>query len=215
MASSSKKLTSRRLERAPNPTLAIGQLGGHVKRGITHPRGKRTGKTMALLSALPLADDSDRLVLVFMDRADPAESFDYLPHKGDNAVIIAPRSEVHLSVINGVCPGDWKGTKVAYGPTMIEPVDLDVDHIGMDVAASDKWVDLVDEIGCDCSKIGGYPLWANEPVDVERLTGKELVFHHRLTSDVVDFKLGDGGVIFVFVTPDGTDGCVCWQQATY
>ena len=85
MAKSNNKLISRTLVRAPNPTLAIGQLGGHVKRGITHPRGKRTGKSMALISALPLAPGSDRMVLTFLDRSDPAESFDYLPHKGDNA----------------------------------------------------------------------------------------------------------------------------------
>lgn len=215
MPAPSKKLTSRSLMRAANPTLAIGQLGGHVKRGVEHPRGKRTGKTMALISALPLAPGSDRMVLVFMDRSDPAESFDYLPHKGDNAVVIVPKSEVFLSIVNGVCPGDWKGMKVAYGDEIEEPTDLDVDPTGLGVEESDKWVDLVDELGVDCSKVGGYPLWANEPVDVEKLTGKTLVFHHRLPSDLVDFKLGDGGVVYVFVTPDGTDGCVCWQQAKY
>ncbi len=212
--------TSRPLLRAPNPTIAVGQLGGHVKRGVAHPKGKRTGKTMALVSALPLAlpgdAASDQMVLVFMDRSDPGETWDYLPHKGDNAVIIAPKSEVHLSVIHGVCPGDWKGHKVAHGPEIQEPTDLDVDPTGMDVAASDRWVDLVDELGCDCSKQGGYPLWANEPIDVEGLTKqKDLVFHHRLTSDLVDFKLGDGGVIYVFITADRTAGYVCWQQAKF
>lgn len=215
MSSSNKSLVSRTLMRASNPTLAIGQLGGHVKRGVDHPRGKRTGKTMALVSALPLADDDTRMVLTFLDRSDPAESFDYLPHKGDNAVLIVPKAEVHLSIVNGVCPGDVKGMKVQFDKTIIEPVDLDVDQTGMDVTASDKWVDLVDELGCDCTKVGGYPLWANEPVDVEKLTQTSLVFHHRLTADLVDFKLGDGGVIYVFTTPDGSAGAVCWQQATY
>ena len=165
-------MISRPLVRASNPTLAIGQLGGHVKRGFKHPRGQRTGKTMALVSALPLADDSDKLVLSFMDRSDPFESFDNLPHKGDNAVVIVPKSEVFLSVINGVCPGDWKGFKVTYGDDIDEPTDLDVDSTGMDMAASDKWVDLVDELGCDCSKVGGYPLWANAPLDVALLVGR-------------------------------------------
>ncbi len=215
MAASNKKLISRPLVRAPNPTLAIGQLGGHVKRGVEHPRGKRTGKSMALISALPLAPGSDRMVLTFLDRAEPAESFDYLPHKGDNAVIIVPKSEVHLSIVNGVCPGDWKGAKVGYGDEIAEPVDLDVDPTGLGVKESDAWVDLVDELGCDCSKVGGYPLWANEPIDIEKLTKLDLVFHHRLTADLVDFKLGDGGVVYVFTTPDGTQGCVCWQQAKY
>jgi hypothetical protein len=201
--------------RAPNPLLAIGQLGGHVKRGFPHPRGKRTGKTMALVSALPLSADSDRLVLAFMDRSDPPESFDYLPHKGDNAVVIVPKSEVHLSVINGVCPGDWKGVKVSHGEAIDEPVDLDVDATGLDLAASDRWVDLVDELGCDCSKIGGYPLWANAPLDIERLVGRAQRFHHRLTADLVDFKLGDGGVIYVFTDEDGDAGSLCWQQAKY
>ena len=201
--------------RSPNPLLAVGQLGGHVKRGFPHPRGKRTGKTMALVSALPLSADSDRLVLAFMDRSDPSESFDYLPHKGDNAVVIVPKAEVHLSVINGVCPGDWKGAKVGLGDEIDEPVDLDVDATGLDMAASDRWVDLVDELGCDCSKLGGYPLWANAPIDVERLVGRSQRFHHRLTSDVVDFKLGDGGVIYVFVDEDGETGSLCWQQAKY
>jgi hypothetical protein len=209
-------MISRPLVRAPNPTLAVGQLGGHVKRGFPHPRGQRTGKTMALVSALPLADDSDKLVLSFMDRSDPYESFDNLPHKGDNAVVIVPKAEVFLSVINGVCPGDWKGLKVAYGEEIDEPVDLDVDPTGLDLDASDRWVDLVDELGCDCSKVGGYPLWANAPLDVDALMGKPLRFHHRLTSDLVDFKLGDGGVIYVFVGEEGGDrGALCWQQAKY
>jgi hypothetical protein len=215
MSSSSKSLTSRVLTRAPNPTLAIGQLGGHVKRGVAHPRGRRTGKTMALVSALPFDDSDGRMVLTFMDRSDPAESFDYLPHKGDNAVLIVPKSEVHLSIVNGVCPGDWKGVKVQYGPRVEEPTDLDVDPTGLGVAESDAWVDLVDELGVDCSKVGGYPLWANEPLDVEKMTQRSLVFHHRLTSDLIDYKLGDGGVIYVFTTMDGAEGCVCWQQAKY
>jgi hypothetical protein len=201
--------------RAPNPLLALGQLGGHVKRGFPHPRGKRTGKTMALVSALPLGVDSDRLVLAFMDRSDPPESFDYLPHKGDNAVVIVPKSEVHLSVINGVCPGDWKGVKVSLGEAIEEPVDLDVDATGLDLAASDRWVDLVDELGCDCSKLGGYPLWANAPLDIDRLVGSAQRFHHRLTADLVDFKLGDGGVIYVFTDVEGDAGSLCWQQAKY
>ena len=206
-------MISRPLIRASNSSLAIGQIGGHVKRGVKHPRGQRTGKTMALVSALPLMDDSDLLVLSFMDRSDPHESFDNLPHKGDNAVVIAPASEVFLSVIHGVCPGDWKGMKVAYGKDIKEPVDLDVDATGLDMAASDAWVDLVDTLGCDCSKVGGYPLWANAPLDMDMLMGRSQRFHHRLTSDLIDFKLGDGGVIFVFVDEDGNQGSICWQQA--
>ena len=206
-------MLSHPLLRAPNPLHAIGQLGGHVKRGIKHPRGQRTGKTMALVSALPLAPGSDKMVLAFMDRSEPSESFDYLPHKGDNLVVVALRDEVHLSVINGVCPGDWKGMKVALGNAIEEPVDLDVDPTGLDLAASDRWVDLVDELGCDCSKLGGFPLWANAPVDVEHLVGRKQRFHHRLTADLIDFKLGDGGVVYVFVDEDGTGGSLCWQQA--
>ena len=206
---------SRPLIRAPNPLKAIGQLGGHIKRGIPHPKGKRTGKTMALVSALPLAEDSDLMVLTFLDRSDPTETFDYLPHKGDNAVIIAPKSEVHLSVINGVCPGDWKGMKVMYGDEIEEPVDLDVDPTGLGVDESDAWVDMVDELGCDCSKVGGWPLWANAPLDIDDLVKRPLVFHHRLTSDLLDLKLGDGGVVYVFVDEDGSGGAVCWQQAKY
>lgn len=206
-------MISHPLIRAPNPLHAIGQLGGHVKRGIKHPRGQRTGKTMALVSALPLEPGSDKMVLAFMDRSEPSESFDYLPHKGDNLVVVAPRDEVHLSVINGVCPGDWKGMKIALGDEIEEPVDLDVDPTGLDLAASDRWVDLVDELGCDCSKLGGFPLWANAPVDVAHLVGRKQRFHHRLTADLIDFKLGDGGVVYVFVDEDGTGGSLCWQQA--
>ena len=208
-------MISHPLIRAPNPQLAIGQIGGHVKRGFKHPRGQRTGKTMALVSALPLAADSERMVLSFMDRSDPHESFDYLPHKGDNAVVIVPTAEVFLSVINGVCPGDWKGVKVALGDAIDEPVDLDVDPTGLDLAASDAWVDMVDELGCDCSKVGGFPLWANAPLDVEKLVGRPQRFHHRLTDDLVDFKLGDGGVIYVFADETGDAGSLCWQQAKY
>jgi hypothetical protein len=206
-------MISHTLVRAPNPQLAVGQLGGHVKRGFAHPIGPRTKKRMALVSALPLAPESDRMVLSFMDRSDPAETFDYLPQKGDNLVAIVPKAEVHLSIVGGVCPGDWKGVKVQLGSPIDEPVDLDVDATGLDVAASDRWVDLVDELGCDCSKLGGYPLWANAPLDIDRLVGRLQRFHHRLTGDLVDFKLGDGGVIYVFVDVDGQSGSLCWQQA--
>ncbi|MBA2481697.1 MAG: hypothetical protein H0V44_13620 [Planctomycetes bacterium] len=199
--------------RAASPQLAIGQIGGHVKMGFKHPRGQRTGKTMALVSALPLSPGSDQLVLAFMDRSDPHETFDYLPHKGDNAVVIVPKLGIGLSVINGVCPGDWKGAKVALGEPIAEPVDLDVDPTGLDVAASDRWVDLVDELGCDCSKLGGYPLWSNAPLDIDSLVGRPQRFHHRLSGDLVDMKLGDGGVVYVFVDEDGTAGSLCWQQA--
>jgi hypothetical protein len=207
-------MISHTLVRATNPQLAIGQLGGHVKRGYAHPIGPRTKKRMALVSALPLAPDSDRMVLAFMDRSDPPQTFDYLPHKGDNVVAIVPRSEVHLSIVGGVCPGDWKGVKVALGKAIDEPVDLDVDHTGLDVAASDRWVDLVDELGCDCTKLGGFPLWANAPLDVDKLVRRPQRFHHRIAGDLVDFKVGDGGVIYVFVDEDGVSGgSLCWQQA--
>ncbi len=206
-------MISHTIVRTPNPQLAVGQLGGHVKRGYAHPKGQRTGKTMALVSAVPLAIGSDKMVLAFMDRSDPAETFDYLPHKGDNAVVVVAKDALSLSVINGVCPGDWKGAKIAIGAQIDEPIDLDVDPTGLDLAASDQWVDLVDELGCDCSKLGGFPLWANAPMDVEKLVGRPQRFHHRLSGDVVDFKLGDGGVIYVFLDEDGTSGSLCWQQA--
>lgn len=207
----SSELASFRIVRAPNPKLAIGQIGGHVKMGYAHPKGKRTGATMALVSAIPLAPDSDRLVLTFMDRSDPAESFDYKPNSGDNHVAIVPAKEVSLSIINGVCPGDWKGAKVMFGDAMREPLDLDVDPTALDLEASDAWVDLVDEIGCDCTKLGGYPLWANEPLDIDRIMKRPMRFHHRIAGDLVDLKLGDGGVVYVFV--DDASGALCWQQA--
>lgn len=206
-------MLSRPLVRTADPRQAIGQLGGHVKRGVKHPVGRRTGKAMALVSALPFAPEDERLVLSFMDRSDPGLTFDHLPNRGDNAVLVVPRAEVHLSVINGVCPGDWKGIKVAFGEPIEEPVDLDVDPTGMDVAASDRWVDLADDLGVDCSKVGGYPLWANAPLDVDRLAGRRQQFHHRITSDLIDLRLGDGGVVFVFVDPDGSGGSLLWQQA--
>lgn len=215
MAKPSDNRTSFPFVRAPNPVLALGQIGGHVKRGVKHPRGKRTGAVMALVSAMPLAPDSDQMVLAFMDRSDPHESFDNKPGSGDNEVIIVPRSEVHLSVINGVCPGDWKGAKVCLGEAIAEPVDLDVDPTGMDLEASDRWVDLVDELGCDCSKLGGWPLWANAPIDIDAAMGKTMVFHHRIAGDLVDLKLGDGGVVYVFVAEDLSSGALCWQQSRY
>lgn len=215
MAKPSAIRTSFPLVRAPNPTLAVGQIGGHVKRGVKHPRGKRTGAVMALVSAVPLTPESDQMVLAFMDRSDPHESFDYKPNSGDNAVVIVPRAEVHLSVINGVCPGDWKGAKVCFGEAIAEPLDLDVDPTGMDMAASDRWVDLVDELGCDCSKLGGWPLWANAPIDIDAVMGRSMGFHHRLAGDLVDLKLGDGGVVYVFVAEDLSVGALCWQQARY
>ena len=212
-SSMAKVLVSRPLVRAASPQQAIGQLGGHVKRGLKHPLGKRTGRPMALVSALPLDDESEIMVLAFMDRSEPGETFDNQPHKGDNAVVLMPRSEVFLSVINGVCPGDWKGCKVGYGESIEEPVDLDVDPTGLDLAASDRWVDMVDELGCDCTKVGGYPLWTNAPLDVEGLCQREVVFHHRIAGDLLDMKLGDGGVVYVFVDGHGGGGALCWQQA--
>jgi hypothetical protein len=206
-------MLSRPIQRATDPLTAIGQIGGHVKRGVKHPRGQRTGKVMALVSALPLADGSDRLVLAFIDRSDPSSTFDNQPHKGDNAVIIAARAEVHLSVINGVCPGDWKGIKVALGDGIEEPAELDLDPSGLDGAGNDRWIDLVEKLGVDCSKVGGYPLWANGEIEVARLVGRPQRFHHRITTDIIDLKLGDGGVVFVFVDPEGDGGSLLWQQA--
>ena len=214
MLAMSSALSSHRIVRAPNPKLAIGQIGGHVKMGFSHPKGKRTGATMALVSALPLSPGSDRLVLSFMDRSDPTESFDYKPGSGDNHVAIVPAKEVGLSIINGVCPGDWKGAKVMLGDAISEPVDLDVDPTALDMAASDAWVDMVDELGCDCTKLGGYPLWTNEPLDIDRVMKAPHSFHHRIAGDLIDLKLGDGGVVYVFVSEDGTGGALCWQQAS-
>lgn len=213
MTAMSSELASHRIVRAPNPKLAVGQIGGHVKMGYAHPKGKRTGATMALVSAMPLAPGSDRLVLAFMDRSDPAESFDYKPGSGDNHVAIVAAKDVSLSIINGVCPGDWKGAKIMLGAAMAEPVDLDVDPTALDMAASDAWVDMVDEIGCDCTKLGGYPLWANEPLDIDRIMKREMAFHHRIAGDIIDLKLGEGGVVYVFVDKDGNGGALCWQQA--
>jgi len=206
-------MISRPIVRAPSPLAVIGQLGGHIKRGFKHPIGPRTKKPMALVSALPLAVDSDRMVLSFMDRSDPTASYDNQPHKGDNAVVIVPRADVHLSVISGVCPGDWKGVKVTFGTAIEEPEDLDTDPTGITISASDRWVDLVDDLGCDCSKLGGYPLWTKKAIDVDLLMGRRQVFHHRLTADVVDFKLGDGGVVYIFVDEVGEAGALLWQQA--
>ncbi len=205
-------VTSRQLIRVPNPKLADGQLGGHVKRGVAHPEGARTGAAMALISALPLAPGSDKMVLTFLDRYSPVDSFDYKPNSGDNAVIIVPKDEVFLSGIFGVCPGDWKGAKIAFGDEMEEPVDLDIDPTGLDLDASDAWVDMVDGIGCDCTKFGGYPIWQNIPVDIDDVMGKPMHFHHRISADIIDFELGDGYVIYVFVSEDETDGCVLWQR---
>ncbi|MBA3847090.1 MAG: hypothetical protein H0X45_10640 [Planctomycetes bacterium] len=212
--SSPTSRTSYPLIRAPNPVQAFGQIGGHVKMGFKAPKGRRTGKAMALVSALPLAPGSDQLVLAFIDRSDPEETFDNEPHHGDNLVVVVPKTGVLCSVINGVNSGDWKGVRVALGDPVEEPDDLDVDPTGLDLAASDRWVDMVDELGVDGSKLGGWPLWTNAPVDLDRLMGKPQVFHHRLTGDLIDFKLGDGGVIYVFVDAEGTGGSLCWQQAT-
>ena len=206
-------LISRPIVLAPKPLEAVGQLGGHVKSGIAIPVGKRTGARMALISALPLAPDSDQMVLTFLDRSDPVETFDYQADSGDNAVVIVPREQAKISIVKGVCPGDWRGQKVILGESIEEPVDLDVDPTGMDLQASDAWVDLVDELGCDCSKLGGYPLWANAPVDVDAIMGRPMRFHHRLTSDIIDFELADGGVVYVFVAEDASCGCVLWQKS--
>ncbi len=73
---------------------------------------------------------------------------------------------------------------------------------------------MTDELGADCSKVGGYPLWVSAPVEIDRLVGRPQVFHHRITSDIIDLKLSDGGVVFVFVDPDGTGGSLLWQQAS-
>lgn len=205
--------SSRTLVRANKPLEAVAQLGGHVKAGAETPRGERTGNPMALVSAVPLSEDSDKMVLTFLDRSDPVETFDRKPCSGDNAVLIVPRDELKLSIIKGVCPGDWRGMKLIYGDDIEEPVDLDIDPSGLDLEASDAWVDMVDDLGCDCTKVGGYPLWQNAPIDVDDAAGEQMEFHHRITGDIIDFGLGDGGVIYVFVNGSGTAGCVCWQEA--
>ena len=206
-------LTSRPLTKAAKPLEAIGQLGGHVKSGIEIPRGARTNNPMALISALPLEPGSDLVVLTFLDRSDPVETFDYKPGSGDNAVLVVPRESIGLSIVKGVCLGDWRGTKVDYGPDIEEPMNLDVDPTGLDLDASDAWVDMVDELGCDCSKVGGYPLWQNVPLDIDDLTGRPHRFHHRLTCDVIDWQIGDGSeVIYVFVDDEG-GGSVLWQES--
>ena len=166
---------------------------------------------MALVSALPLARTPIRW-LTFLDRSDPVETFDYQANSGDNKVLIVDKDAVKISIVKGVCPGDWRGVKVEFGEAIDEPVDLDVDPTGMDMDASDAWVDMVDELGCDCSKLGGFPLWSNAPVDVDEIMGKPMRFHHRLTADVIDFELADGGVIYVFVSEDGTDGCALAEE---
>lgn len=207
---------SRLLQRCKKPLEAIGQIGGHVKSGVIHPLGQRTQKAMALVSALPLSEESDLMVLTFLDRTDPVETFDNQPGSGDNAVVIVPRSEVALSAINGVCVGDWRGCKVEYGPAVEEPEDLDVDPTVLTVDESDQLVDLVDELGIDGCKVGGYPLWQAKPVDIEAaLGGGAYRFHHRLSSGLVDFDsdMGDGVVIYVFVAVDGSGGAVCWQRS--
>ena len=81
----------------------------------------------------------------------------------------------------------------------------------MDLDASDAWVDMVDELGCDCSKLGGYPLWANEPVDVDDIMGEPMMFHHRITGDILDLDLGEGAVIYVFINERGDKGCIYYQ----
>ena len=82
-------MISQTLVKSPKPVDAIGQIGGHVKMGVETPIGRRTGQPMALVSALPLAPDSDKIVLAYLDRSDPVETFDNKPASGDNAVLIA------------------------------------------------------------------------------------------------------------------------------
>lgn len=204
------------LIRSPKPLEAIGQIGGHVKSGLEHPLGARTNRSMALASALPLEPGSDLMVVTFLDRTDPLETFDNRAGSGDNAVMIVPKADFNLSIVKGVCEGDWRGCKVKFGPEVEEPVDLDVDPSGLDIEASDKWVDLVDDLGVDGSKLGGYPIWQNAPIDIEdAMGGGKYRFHHRLTSDLVDFDgdMGEGVVIYVFVNDDNTGGAVCWQRS--
>ena len=159
------------------------------------------------------AEGDDRIVLTFLDRSDPVETFDREPASGDNAVIIVPRDQVGISIVKGVCPGDWRGVKLDWGEQLEEPVDLDIDPTGLDMDASDAWVDMVDEIGCDCTKVGGYPVWQNAPLDIDGVMDRPMRFHHRIAGDIIDLGLGDGGVVYVFVDEDGETGCVCWQQA--
>lgn len=206
---------SRSLLRCPKPLDAIGQIGGHVKSGISHPLGKRTNKPMALVSALPLELGSDLLVLTFLDRTDPVETFDNQPGSGDNAVLIVPKSEVSLSAIKGVCVGDWRGAKIEYGPVVEEPEDLDVDPTILTVDESDGLLDMVDELEIDGCKQGGYPLWLAKPIDVDEAMGGSYHFHHRLSSGLVDFDsdMGDGVVIYVFISEDKQHGAVCWQRS--
>lgn len=205
--------TSRKLVPCKQIPKAIGQLGGHVKMGVKHPVGARTKCPMALVSAVPLAPGSDRMVLAFLDRSHPEDTFDYKPESGDNAVIVAEIKSLGLSMLKGVCPGDWRGLKLDWGEEIEEPLDLDVDPIGLSLKESDAWIDQVDELGVDCTKWGGFPLWVRERLDLEKLCGRPVRFHHRIAGDLIDLGLGDGGVVMVFVYEDESGGCLVWQEA--
>jgi hypothetical protein len=206
-------LRSHRLVATKNFANAVGQIGGHIARGFAHPKGQRTGKPMALVSALPLEPGSDRMVLAFMDRSDPVETYDNRPGSGDNAVVVVNKSEVFTSIVRGVCVGDIRGVKVELGDELKEPEDVNTDPTALTMAEYDNWLELVDENGLDCSKLGGYPIWTARPEDVEKAAGKKQIFHHRISADLIDFKLGEGAVIYVFLDEDKQAGTLCWIRS--
>ena len=94
-------LTSYPLAVALKPLDAIGQLVSRQS-GVETPIGGRTCNPMALVSAVPLAD-SDKIVLTFLDRSDPVETFDRQVNSGDNAVLIV-RADIG-SIVKGVNEG--------------------------------------------------------------------------------------------------------------
>jgi hypothetical protein len=79
---------------------------------------------------------------------------------------------------------------------------------------SDRYVDLIDELELDRSKLGGHPLWQGKPMDIAAIMGGGTWrLHHRITGDLVAFdeELGDGAVIYVFLEEGNERGAICWQ----
>ena len=203
----------RTLVRAPNPQLAIGQIGGHLKRGRASRAASapaRPWRWCPLYRWRPASDHGAHLPIGSQrSRRDLRQST--APGRQSGGVVVPP-GRCHLSVIRRLS-GRLEGREADVGresPSRSTSMSI----TGLDVAASRCLGRRGRRSRLRLHQDGRLSaLWANAPIDVSMACASSLRFHHRIAGDLVDLKLGDGGVVYVFVTTSRGGGALCWQQS--
>ncbi|WP_430790279.1 hypothetical protein [Actinoplanes sp. G11-F43] len=137
------------------------------------------------MSDLFLFDMEDEEAGVEEDGDDDGDAVDdtFEPEGGENAVIIQPDGRVPSFVVV---------RRQRTGPAFTE------DHLPVDVEPAGA--------GTPWEFLGGEPVWLQDPAPPGpgwRLVGQ--------LTDRLGHNFGDGGVAYVFVSPDGTEGRFLWQ----